>query len=130
MLSDVIITDFVLPILDGFEITRRLREIPQLKNIVIIASSASFLREDQSNSLEGGCDDFLPKPIAVEKLLVPLQKYLQLEWVYEDLPYNEIEENAELIPPPEDILLKIYEAAKIDHIEVIEQNLERVQEQY
>ena len=131
-LPDLIITDLVMPALDGFEMTRRLRQIPELKDVVIIASSASVLKEDQFDSLEAGCDDFLPKPVDIEKLLVRLQKYLQLEWVYESQnPRNQVGSSKnlvsqELVAPPEEVLLKIYDAARIGDIEAIEVEAESV----
>jgi len=129
-LPDVVITDLVMPVLDGFEMTRRLREIPPLKNVIIIASSASVLKEDQFNSLEAGCDDFLPKPIDIEQLLARLQKYLQLEWVYESQPQTDVAGNTELVAPPEDFLVKIYEAARIGDIGAIEHEAESLDARY
>ncbi|NEP47141.1 MAG: response regulator [Okeania sp. SIO2H7] len=121
--------------LDGFEMTRRLRQIPQLKNTVIIASSASVLPEDQYNCLDAGCNDFLPKPIDLEQLLVRLEQYLQLEWIYEEgtqeATPEDISENgtgSELIPPPEEVLVKVYEAARIGDIEVVEKEAEAMKE--
>ncbi len=130
-LPDIIITDLVMPVLDGFEMTRRLRQMPELKNLVIIASSASVLKKDQFDSLEAGCNDFLPKPIDVEQLLVRLQKYLQLEWVYESQnprnpAFSKNRASQELIPPPEDVLANIYNAAKIGDIEAIEKEAESI----
>ena len=131
-LPDVVITDLVMPVLDGFEMTRRLREIPPLKDVVIIASSASVLKEDQFDSLEAGCNDFLPKPIDVEQLLVRLQKYLKLEWVYEfQEPRTNSPEKSPgspsqfLVPAPEE-LTAIYQAAKIGDIEKIETEAMRI----
>ncbi|NEP45923.1 MAG: response regulator, partial [Okeania sp. SIO2H7] len=116
--------------LDGFEMTRRLRQMPQLKNVVVIASSASVLEQDQFECLDAGCDDFLPKPIDMEKMLVCLQKYLQLEWVYESQNHgNPVFPNRvsqELVAPPEEVLLKIYEAAKIGDIQAIEKEAETI----
>ena len=81
---DLIVTDLVMPVLDGFEMTRRLRHIPELKDAIVIASSASVMEIDQWKSLDVGCNDFLPKPIDIEKLLTLVQKYLELEWIYEE----------------------------------------------
>jgi PleD family two-component response regulator len=105
--------------------------MPELKNLVIIASSASVLKKDQFDSLEAGCNDFLPKPIDVEQLLVRLQKYLQLEWVYESQnprnpAFSKNRASQELIPPPEDVLANIYNAAKIGDIEAIEKEAESI----
>ena len=120
LLPDLIITDLVMPGLDGFEMTRRLRQIPILKEVVIIACSASFLND--FNGQKTDWDDFLSKPIDIEELLVYLQKHLKLEWVYESEPVTEVVENAEaeLVPPPQEILRKIYDAVELGDVEAIE----------
>jgi signal transduction histidine kinase/DNA-binding NarL/FixJ family response regulator len=81
---DVILIDLVMPNLDGFEATRRLRATPALKDIIVIAVSASVFEFDQQQSLKVGCNDFLPKPIREEDLLQKLQEHLQLKWIYEN----------------------------------------------
>ncbi|HEY9614726.1 hybrid sensor histidine kinase/response regulator [Allocoleopsis sp.] len=80
---DVILMDLVMPVLDGFETTRRVRLLPELEGIVVIAISASVFDFDRRQSREVGCDDFLPKPVRAEDLLDKLRLYLGLEWVYE-----------------------------------------------
>ncbi len=130
---DLILTDLVMPMLDGFEMTRRLRQISTLKNTIVIASSASVLTQDQAKSLEAGCDDFLAKPIEVEKLLMRLQKFLQLEWIYEEnapsnsqgQPLEESTQTEWIVPPVEDIQT-IHRAAKIGDIEKIEIEAKRI----
>ncbi|OKH40593.1 serine/threonine protein kinase [[Phormidium ambiguum] IAM M-71] len=87
---DAILLDLVMPNLDGFEATRRLRLIPALKDVIVIAISASVFEFDQQQSIQVGCNDFLPKPIREEDLLQKLQQYLKLEWIYEN--NNEIRE--------------------------------------
>ncbi|MBD1821580.1 AAA family ATPase [Cyanobacteria bacterium FACHB-DQ100] len=87
---DAVLIDLVMPNLDGFEATRRLRLMPALKDIVVIAISASVFEFDQQQSLKVGCNDFLPKPIREDDLLQKLQEHLKLEWVYEN--ENEIAE--------------------------------------
>lgn len=79
---DVILIDLVMPTLDGFEATRRLRQSPQLKDTVVIAISASVFDFDQQHSLQVGCNDFLPKPIREADLLDKLELYLGLKWIY------------------------------------------------
>ncbi len=129
---DLIVSDLVMPILDGFEMTRRLRQEALLQNVVIIASSASVLKQDQFESLEAGCDDFLPKPVEVEKLFSCLEKRLQLKWIYEsqEPPATSPEKSSEsptqfLAPPPEE-LTAIYQAAKIGDIDRIETEAMRI----
>ena len=133
---DLILTDLVMPVLDGFEMTRRLRQSSALKQITVIASSASILTQDQAKSFEAGCDDFLPKPIEVENLLVRLQKWLNLEWIYEKQLPSTLEDTAseavapttQLIVPPVEDIAKIHRAAKIGDIEQIEIEVTRIKQ--
>ncbi|MCV6637502.1 MAG: ATP-binding protein [Thiotrichaceae bacterium] len=83
-LPDLILTDLVMPILDGFEFTRQARQIPALKQTPILALSASVFEEQQQASLAVGCNKFLPKPIQIDVLLSELQHYLNLTWIYDE----------------------------------------------
>ncbi|HYX13950.1 MAG TPA: ATP-binding protein [Nostoc sp.] len=80
---DMIITDLVMPILNGFELIERLRQPGPFKEIAIIASSASVFAIDQHKSIDVGADAFLPKPVEAETLLEILRKFLQLEWIFD-----------------------------------------------
>jgi len=79
---DLIITDLVMPQLDGFEMVRRLRQMPEFKNVPIIVSSASVFDLDRHRSLEAGGNEFVSKPVHIEELLDKIQSLLKLEWVY------------------------------------------------
>jgi len=80
---DAIITDLVMPVMDGFELVRRLRESDEFSKIVVIVSSASVFEADQHKSLSTGADAFLAKPVQISELFELLQKHLGLSWVYE-----------------------------------------------
>ncbi|MBF2004350.1 MAG: response regulator [Chlorogloeopsis fritschii C42_A2020_084] len=80
---DLIVTDLVMPIVDGFEMLRHLRQLSQFKDTPVIASSASVFEADQFKSVDAGANEFLPKPIEAESLLLLIQRYLKLEWVYD-----------------------------------------------
>ncbi|MFW9263039.1 ATP-binding protein [Nostoc sp. CALU 546] len=80
---DLIITDLMMPEMDGYEMLRQLRQIPELKNIPAIASSASVFESNQNESITAGADAFLPKPVEAPALLKLLEKYLSLQWIYE-----------------------------------------------
>ncbi|MEG4443983.1 ATP-binding protein [Microcoleus sp. AT9_B5] len=110
---DLIITDLVMPVLDGFEMMRRIRNLSHYKDVAIIASSASVFATDQHKSLEGGANDFLGKPVQAEELFDILEKYLKLEWIYEEQKNEKIsnipfssdpqslsESNSVVAPPP------------------------------
>ena len=84
-LPDIILMDLVMPVMDGFEATRRLRDLPQLKNLVVVAFSASVFDTTQQQSLVAGCNSFIPKPIRVKQLLERLRIHLGIEWIYEDI---------------------------------------------
>lgn len=96
---DVIFMDLVMSVMDGFEATRRLKMLPDLKEAVVIAISASVFDFDKTQSREVGCDDFLPKPLQIAELLEKLRVHLGLKWVYEEIK-NDIKE-------PEDVKLKL-----------------------
>ena len=81
---DLIITDLVMPVMDGFEMTRQLRKLPEFQEKIIIGSSASVFNFNRQQSWESGCKDFIPKPIQAEELLEKLQNYLGLQWIYEE----------------------------------------------
>ena len=78
---DLILTDVFMPIKTGFVMALELRQIKGLKDIPIIALSASTLELVQEKSLLAGCAAFLPKPIDQHKLLAALGRYLHLEWI-------------------------------------------------
>ena len=85
LIPDAIITDLVMPKMDGFKLVRHLRESAELKNMVVIVSSASVFETDQCNSLDAGADAFLPKPVEASDLFGLLQKHLRISWLYEQL---------------------------------------------
>jgi PAS domain S-box-containing protein len=125
---DLIIADLVMPVMDGFEMTRRLRGIEAFQDIPIIASSASVFEFDRQKSQLAGYDDFLPKPIQTDELLHKLKIYLQLVWICEKQTEDLNEElpNDEIVIPPAIELLALYEAAQIGHIERIIQETTRL----
>jgi CheY-like chemotaxis protein len=61
-----------------------LRQLPTLKEVVIIAMSASAFADDQQKCLAAGCNGFISKPVEAHKLFEQLRMQLGLEWVYED----------------------------------------------
>lgn len=127
---DLIVTDLIMPGLDGFEMTRQLRQMPQFQNTPIIASSASVFHLDRQKSKLAGCDRFLPKPIQLSELLDILQDSLQLNWIYETTSDSEedVSVSESLIIPPSPELQTLYEVAQIGHIERIKQEVLRLQE--
>jgi len=110
---DLIVTDLLMPELDGYELIKRVRDSENFKDIVIIVSSASVFETDQYRSLEAGGNTFIPKPVQATELLEKLQKYLDLEWVYEanEAPLAIASDTDELISPPATEMEILYELA-------------------
>ena len=131
---DCILTDLVMPVKTGFEAVQEIRNLPSLKDVVIIAISASVLDMDREKSRLLGCDLFLPKPVDETKLLTALQEYLELEWIYEPItPLHLESENQSnspptwVIPPTEEIEV-LYELAMLGSMKKIRERAIYLQE--
>ncbi len=74
---DLILMDLSLPIMDGWEATRRIKANAALKGIPIIALSAHAMRGDEEKARQSGCDDYLSKPLDEDLLFEKLAKFLE-----------------------------------------------------
>jgi len=73
---DLILMDIQLPLLDGYEATRRIKGDPSLRSIPIIAVTSYALSIDEAKVLAAGCDDFVPKPYSPRQLLANIRQHL------------------------------------------------------
>jgi len=80
---NLIITDLLMPVMDGYQFLQSIREAESLKHLPVIVSSASVSTMDQQQSLDAGGDDFLSKPVQADELFSLLQKHLQITWNYQ-----------------------------------------------
>jgi CheY-like chemotaxis protein len=73
---ELILMDMSLPILDGWEATRRLKAAPATQHIHVIALTAHAMSSDRDKALEAGCDDYDTKPIELPRLLQKIEALL------------------------------------------------------
>ena len=72
---DLILMDIQLPVLDGYEATRRIRTNPDLKSVPIIAVTSYALAGDEDKALAAGCDGYISKPYSPRELLAKVRAY-------------------------------------------------------
>jgi CheY-like chemotaxis protein len=73
---DLILMDLGMPVMDGWEATRRIKADDALKQIPIIAVTSHAMVGDEIDARKAGCDDYLPKPIDEDLLLQKIKKFL------------------------------------------------------
>jgi two-component system cell cycle response regulator DivK len=74
---DVILMDLSMPEMDGLTATKRIRAIPELSDIPIIALTANAMDIDRDRSFEAGCDGYIKKPIDVDKFPEDVLNFLR-----------------------------------------------------
>jgi PAS domain S-box-containing protein len=79
----LIFMDMRMPILDGYEASKRIKATPKGEETAIVALSASCLEEEQSAILAAGCDDFIRKPFLTTDILEALHRHIGVEYVYD-----------------------------------------------
>jgi two-component system cell cycle response regulator DivK len=75
---DLILMDMQLPVLDGYEATRRIKADPALRDIPVIAVTSYALSGDEAKAREAGCDAYIAKPFSPRELLGKVREMLPL----------------------------------------------------
>ena len=74
---DLILMDINLPEIDGYEVTARLKQLPGLSRIPIIAVTANVMKGDREKTLAAGCDVYIQKPIDIDLLPGQIERFLK-----------------------------------------------------
>lgn len=76
---DLILMDIQLPEISGFDITRNLKNEPDLKDIPIIAVTAFAMKDDEERILKAGCEAYISKPISIIPFLQTIERFVSVE---------------------------------------------------
>jgi two-component system cell cycle response regulator DivK len=74
---DLILMDINMPEMDGYTLTAKIRALPQLGSIPIVALTANVMKGDREKSLEAGCDGYIQKPIDIDTISAQIQRFLK-----------------------------------------------------
>ncbi|WP_207090699.1 PAS domain S-box protein [Phormidium pseudopriestleyi] len=81
----LILMDMQMPVMDGYEATRHIKSTVQGQKTTIVALTASAFEEERKMILNAGCDDFIRKPFQEGFLLETIGKYLNIDYIFEDI---------------------------------------------
>jgi two-component system, cell cycle response regulator DivK len=73
---DIILMDLEMPVIDGWEATRRIKNDPQTRDIPVVGLSAHALAGEREKAIAAGCDDFDTKPVEFERLVATVRRLL------------------------------------------------------
>lgn len=76
VLPDLVLMDMQLPEVSGLEVTQWFKSDPDLRKIPVIAITAFAMKGDEEKIRNGGCDDYLAKPISITKFIATIQRYI------------------------------------------------------
>ena len=127
----LVLMDIRMPVLDGYEATRRIRQLPGGAAVKIVALTASVFAEDRTAMTEAGCDELVAKPVEEERLFAVLGELLRLAYRYADSaepPVAAPKQELELSSLPPDLLIELEAAAARLDLEALRQLLTRIRQ--
>jgi PAS domain S-box-containing protein len=131
---DLIFMDMHMPVMDGYEATRRIKAATCGTHPIIIAVTASIFEEERSVMLSAGCNDLLYKPFRNSDFFSMLQKHLDTHYLYADrIPTTPLDKDE---PPPliadslahlpHDLVVHLNHAAVLGELDLLTQTLEQI----
>jgi len=123
---DIIIMDLFMPVKNGFEAVRELKERNDTRHIPVIAISASVNEEFRDKSIKAGFIDFIPKPVDTDKLFSMIEEFLGIDWIYDKDP---VQERDKITPPPKEVLIRMLETVKKGNIAGVEEMADSIRKE-
>ncbi len=125
---DIILMDLQMPILNGLDATRYIRQQQREEAHIIIAVSSLAYQHDQEQAKEAGCDDFVTKPIYINALLHTIKTYTNdgWEWQFEEIAAKSTNPLPILEMPPKKMTDMMTRAANIGDIRALRQEIEKL----
>ena len=74
---DLVLMDINLPEIDGYEVTKRFKQLPSMARVPVIAMTANVMKGDRERTLAAGCDGYIPKPIDIDALPSQIARFLR-----------------------------------------------------
>ncbi len=128
---DLVIMDLAMPVMDGTECLRRIRQIDELKQTIILVSSASVSQADQQLAMKEGGNDFLPKPVGSAELFQLIAKHLPLRWISQSTQKTSnspVPPSTEMAVPPRETLEELLLLAKRNRVRQLRSQLEALKD--
>ncbi|MDI3289451.1 AAA family ATPase [Polyangium sp. 15x6] len=97
----LVLMDLAMPGMDGYEATRRLRQMPELGEVVILVSSAKVSEVERQEGVHAGWNDSLHKPVQASALFEKIQRFLGVEWIHAEkkAPVTGARASGPMVPP-------------------------------
>jgi two-component system cell cycle response regulator DivK len=74
---DIILMDINMPEMDGYTLTARIRALPNMGTVPIVALTANVMKGDRERSLEAGCDGYIQKPIDIDTIATQVERFMK-----------------------------------------------------
>lgn len=129
----LILMDVAMPVMNGTEATKRLRQMPEFVTTPIVACSASLSTARQNETKEAGCNDFLGKPIELHELLQRLGHFLNLEWNHrgsEPPTGFASETTTQIVLPPVETIHTLLELTKDGRLQEVIEHVDHLRKEH
>ncbi len=126
---DLVITDLVMPMMNGLEFLEHIHNSESFKDTKVVVSSASVAQSYKQRALAQGSDGFLAKPIDEKELLQIVSTHLRLEWIYTSPENRSIQttfSNVEPILPPRETLEVLFSHAQQANLKALRSHTQQL----